>query len=173
MEFMSKLSVAEDSLDETDCTTHFKAWINLAAFNDGRYNSQVVRWISDEDNVTVKWKSKSHTFSYRIWHLFLMSFKCLLLNPVVFSTLLFVLLFNFCTFTIEVLLFQLFCHINIYWRGESTSILAAGFHSSKVWQFSLPCVDNKTWSKYFLSNCDHWGQEQISSVQGALSLFQK
>ena len=33
MEFMSKLSVAEDSLDETDCTTHCKAWINLAAFN--------------------------------------------------------------------------------------------------------------------------------------------
>ena len=33
MEFMSKLSVAEDSLDETDCTTQFEAWINLADFN--------------------------------------------------------------------------------------------------------------------------------------------
>ena len=31
---MSILSVAEDSLDETDCTTQFKAWINLADFND-------------------------------------------------------------------------------------------------------------------------------------------
>ena len=31
---MSILSVAEDSLDETDCTTQFEAWINLADFND-------------------------------------------------------------------------------------------------------------------------------------------
>ena len=40
MEFMPILSVAEDSLDETDCTTQFEAWINLADFNDSLISTE-------------------------------------------------------------------------------------------------------------------------------------